>query len=223
METGFGGLTNFNYNSKHVGVFGHYDYFNDTFKNSDIGFFFSRNNKTEVSGGFNLTQPDPQKRFRRASLFSNVFLQYNGDWLTLNESFFVGGEIQFLNYWNMFLGHGRGREVYDDLDTRGGPPIVRPANWWFDAFGSTDSRKSVRLGTGFFHNRNEEGSRENGYNVELTVQPRPAIQVRLNTRYTRATDIAQWIENTDVTGDGVEDHIYGTLDRDVVSVTARGT
>src|SRR5204862_2788240 len=30
-------------------------------------------------------------------------------------------------------------------------------------------------------------------------------------------------KNTDVTGDGVDDNIYGQLDRDVVSLTARGT
>ena len=32
METGFGGISNFNYNSKHFGLFGHYDYFNDTYR-----------------------------------------------------------------------------------------------------------------------------------------------------------------------------------------------
>ena len=54
MQTGFGGVTNFNYNSKHLGVFGHYDYFNSDFKNTDLGFLFGRNNKTQVNGGFNL-------------------------------------------------------------------------------------------------------------------------------------------------------------------------
>ena len=56
MKNGFGGVTNFNYSSKHFGVFGHYDYFNSTFKNSDLGFFGSRNNKTQVNGGFNRQQ-----------------------------------------------------------------------------------------------------------------------------------------------------------------------
>ena len=116
-----------------------------TFKNTDIGFFFNRNNKTNFSGGFNLCQPDPQKYFRSATLFANVFVQYNGDWLPLDESFFVGGEMQFLNYWNVFLGTGRARQTYDDLDTRGGPPIVKPAAWWFDSFVGTDSRKKYRI------------------------------------------------------------------------------
>ncbi len=223
MEDGFGGVTNFNFNSKHVGVFAHYDYFNSTFKNSDIGFFGGRNNKTQVSGGFNLSQPDPQAHFRDASLFMNVFTQYNGDWLTLNESAFVGGEMQFLNYWNLFLGHGRARQAYDDLDTRGGPPIVTPASWWIDSFIGTDSRKSVRGSLNVFTNRTEAGGREARYNVNLTLQPRPAVQATISAGYTDAIDAAQWIENSDATGDGVQDYIYGTLYRNVLSITARGT
>jgi hypothetical protein len=223
MATGFGGVTNINYNSKHLGVFGHYDYFNDRFKNSDIGFFGNRNNKSEFNGGFNLGQPDPQKYFREATLFANFVTRYNGDWLPLEEAVFIGGEMQFHNYWNIFGGHGRSRRAYDDLDTRGGPPIVRPAGWWADAFVGTDSRKKIRLSTGVFMRRNDAGSRERGHNIDLTVQPRPAVQASLSARYTTAVDAAQWIENIDATGDGVEDHIYGTLDRNVVSVTARST
>ncbi len=223
METGFGGVTNFNYNSKHLGVFGHYDYFNSTFKNTDIGFFGGRNNKTQISGGFNLEQPDPQKWFRNATLFSNFFLQYNGDWLELDESFFLGGEMQFLNYWNVFMGTGRARRTFDDLDTRGGPPIVKPAARWFDAFVGTDSRKKYRVNLGNFFWSNEEGGFNRGHNLNLTLQPRPAVQSTLGVNYTRGLDSAQWIETIDVTGDGVEDHIYGTLKRNVISITARTT
>ena len=223
METGFGGLTNFNYNSKHVGFFGHYDYFNDTFKNNDIGFFFSRNNKTNVSGGFNLQQPDPQPRFRRAGLFGNFNLTYNGDRLKLDEGYFIGGDMQFLNYWSMFLGTGKFRRAYDDLDTRGGPPIVRPGNWWVDSFLNSDSRKPYRFSIGNFYNATDEGGWNRSHRVNLTLQPRPALQSTIGLEYTSALDEAQWIENTDVTGDGVDDHIYGTLKRNVLSITTRAT
>ncbi|MGE0864688.1 MAG: DUF5916 domain-containing protein, partial [Vicinamibacterales bacterium] len=37
MKTGFGGVTNFNYSGKHLGVFGHYDYFDRDFRNTDLG------------------------------------------------------------------------------------------------------------------------------------------------------------------------------------------
>ena len=67
----------------------------------------------------------------------------------------------------------------------------------------------------------EVGSENYRYNVAEPAAP---------TRHpghaapdTGSADDAQWIENTDATGDGVDDHIYGSLDRDVVSITARGT
>ena len=223
MRTGFGYVTNFNYSSKHIGVFGHYDYFNDTFKNSDIGFFFSRNNKTNVSAGFNLSQPDPQKWFRSAVLFSNANVTYNGDWLKLDDGYFVGGEMQFLNYWGAFLGSGYFKRAYDDLDTRGGPPIVRPANWWVDSNISTDSRKRYRVNFGNFFNASEEGGSDHSHRMNLTLNPRPALQTTIGVNYSTGRDVAQWIENVDVTGDGEDDHIYGTLDRNVLSITARST
>ena len=129
--------------------------------------------------------------------------------------------MQFLNYWSMFVGTGRFRQAYDDLDTRGGPPIVKPAAWWFDSFVGTDSRKRYRVNLGNFIWHNEEGGSDRSHRVNLTLQPRPALQATLGLQYTNALDAAQWIENTDVTGDGVDDHVYGTLKRNVVSITAR--
>jgi hypothetical protein len=41
--------------------------------------------------------------------------------------------------------------------------------------------------------------------------------------YTTAEDDAQWITNTDVDGDSQTDHVYGRLDRHVVSITGRAT
>ena len=57
----------------------------------------------------------------------------------------------------------------------------------------------------------------------LRYQPRPALQTTLSANYSWGEDVAQWIQNSDVTGDGAIDHIYGRLQRDVVSVTARTT
>lgn len=223
VKTGFGGVTNFNYQSKHLGVFAHYDYFDRNFKNTDIGFFGSRNNKTAVDVGLNLSQPDPTKYFRNAVVFTNVATAYNGDKLLLNRGAFLGGEIQFLNYWNIFMGGGGNAQSFDDLDTRGGPPIVNPADWFFNFFVGSDSRKRWQLSVNGNLGGNVEGGRNRRGNVFLRFQPRPQLQTTLSADYSWGTDVAQWITNTDVTGDGQDDHIYGRLKRNVVSVTARTT
>lgn len=223
MHSGFGGLTNFNYSGKHAGAFGRYEYFDRDFRNTDLGFLFGRNDKTVINGGFNLAQPDPTKHFRRLAMFSNFFTQFNGDRLRLDSSFFVGGDVQFLNYWNVFVGGGRFLSAFDDLDTRGGPPIVKPAGWFLDSFLGTDSRKPVRATLNFNASGNEVGAWNRRYNVDLRYQPVPQLQTSISGNYTHGQDVAQWIANVDVTGDGAVDHVYGRLDRDVVSVTARTT
>jgi hypothetical protein len=223
MKTGFGGVTNFNYNSKHFGGFGHYDYFNSSFKNSDIGFFGNRNNKTQVNGGIFVSDPDPGKVFRTINASTSYFTQYNGDWLPLDKSYFIGGDGQFLNYWNFFIGTGRFWQTFDDLDTRGGPPIVKPGGWFLDSFVGSDSRKRIRVSADAHFNGNTAGGHNRSVNVSLNIQPRPQVQMNISTGVTDGHDIAQWIQNEDVTGDGVEDHVYGELDRNVVNMTVRGT
>ena len=42
-------------------------------------------------------------------------------------------------------------------------------------------------------------------------------------RYRPARDIAQWITNRDVNGNGETDHVFGELRRDVIDVSVRGT
>jgi hypothetical protein len=223
MQNGFGGVTNFNYNSKHLGVFGHYDYFNSTFKNNDLGFFFNRNNKWQANGGINLNQPDPTKHFRSKNFNAGYFTQHNGDGLLLDSNYFNGVNLQFLNYWSIFGGGGYAWESFDDLDTRGGPPIVKPATWFIDSFLGSDSRKKIRFSMDAHFNGNQEGGSNNNANINLTIQPRPQVQLNISTGITDGHDVAQWIQNEDVTGDGVTDYIYGELNRNVVNVTARGT
>ena len=223
MKNGFGGVTNFNYNSKHVGVFGHYDYFSSTFKNSDLGFFGSRNNKQQGNAGLNLTQPDPTKHYRSFNYNVGYYTQYNNDGLLLDRTMFNGVNLQFLNYWSIFFGGGFAADAYDDLDTRGGPPIVKPGAWFIDSFLGTDSRKKVQLSTDMHFFGNKEGAYNRNYNFNLGYQPAPQVQLRIGGSITDGHDDAQWIKNADVTGDGVTDHVYGSLDRNVVSITARGT
>ena len=49
------------------------------------------------------------------------------------------------------------------------------------------------------------------------------MQASISTGITDGHDVAQWIQNEDVTGDGVDRLRLRQLDRNVVSMTARGT
>ena len=223
MQTGVGGVTNFGFSRKHGGFYTHFDHFGRSFRVDDIGFFRTRANRTELDGGFNLDQPDPWKAFRRISAFISVGQAWNDERLVFSRFVNPGLSMQFRNFWNVEAGVSTNSRVLDDLDTRGGPPIVIPAGTAFFAGVNSDSRKPWRLSL-FGNGQHDEAG---GWMVRvgpgLTLQPSGRLQAALSTNVTLARDVAQWIRNADVDGDAVTDHVYGTLNRHVVDVTFRST
>ena len=223
MRSGFGGATNFGYSSRNFGLNAHFDHFSRYFRNSDLGFLTSRPNKTNVNGGFLLIRPDPWRAFRRVQfgLFGNR--TWNGDGLVTQRLVGTNVFTQFANFWDMGGGVEYDFEVLSDLNTRGGPPIVVPANLGGFMFVNTDSRRSWRVFLNANWMEDVEGGRNRGLSVDLSLQPSARVQASLRAGYNWGTDIAQWITNRDVTGDGEVDHVFGRLHRDVIDVTARGT
>ena len=223
MKTGYGGVSNFNFSRKHGNVFTHLDHFDRGFQVSDLGFFRARPNRTEIDGGFGLEQPDPWKGFRRLSTFFNAGQGWNDERLLLGRFAGGGGFFELRNFWSAGGGFFHGFESFDDLDTRGGPPILSPAGSNSFLFFESDSRKTWRISAGSNINWNVEGGHSFSIGPGVSLQPSGRLQASFNANVTVAHDIAQWIENYDATGDGVDDNIYGTLDRHVVDLTVRST
>jgi hypothetical protein len=223
IRTGYGGVSNFNFSRKHYNIFSHLDHFDRGFRVSDMGFFRARANRTELDGGFGVEQPDPWKAFRRLGMFFNAGRGWNDERLLLNQFFGGGGSVQFRNYWSIFSGLFHGVRSFDDLDTRGGPPIVSPAgsNTFFGL--ESDSRKAWQFGFFGNYNWNEAGGWNFNVGPNLSLQPSGRLQASVSANVSLAHDIAQWIENSDTDGDGEDDHVYGTLDRHVVDLTFRTT
>jgi hypothetical protein len=223
MRDGFGGVTNFNYSGKYLGVNAHYDLVGPTFRNADLGFLNSRVNKEEVNGGVNLTQPDPWKVFRRLNFFMQSGRQWNNEGLVFGEWVGGGFNLNFRNFWNAYFNAWHNPRKLDDLDTRGGPPIVKPANSNLNVGFGTDSRKRW----GIFLNVGGARDEAEGWNLYITpnlrLQPSARLQASVSTNYNAGVDAAQWITNVDADGDGATDHVYGRLRRDVVNITGRAT
>ena len=130
---------------------------------------------------------------------------------------------QFQNFWNVNLFARHNFRAFDDLDTRGGPPIVTPAETFLNVFVGSDSRETWRVNLGLSGGRDERG----GWNARIgpfvRLQPSGQLQVSVGTNYSFGQDVAQWLTNEDVTGDGATDFVYGQLRRDVIDVTGRAT
>jgi Domain of unknown function (DUF5916) len=223
VKNDFGGLMNFGLSRKHWSLFTHFDHFGENFRVTDLGFHRGRVDSNGFNGGFNLEQPDPGRVFRSIGLFTHAGQSWNNDQLVFGRFVSGGVEMQFLNYWSMAAFVGRSFRVLDDLDTRGGPPIVDPADVGFDFFVNSDSRKTWRWGLFGGANRDEEGGWSQRIGSELRLQPSTRLQTSIGVNYNNGRDIAQWIANEDTDADGITDYVYGTLRRNVVDVTLRTT
>lgn len=223
VDTGFGGVTNYVFNRKHGGFNIHFDHFSPNFRVNDVGFHRNRVDRTELDAGVVLTQPDPWKIFRRVFFQMATGQGWNGDQFVFNRFVGTNGSLQFLNFWNVNLFVGRDFRALDDLDTRGGPPIVRPAATNAALLLNSDTRKSWRFSQEISGRSDAEGGWNLRLEPALNLQPSARLQASVSTSYTFGRDIAQWITNRDSNGDGVTDHVYGTLRRDVVDATMRAT
>jgi hypothetical protein len=223
MRSGFGGVSNFNFDRKHGGFYAHFDHFNPTFRVDDLGFFRGRADRTTIDGGVSAQQPDPWKMFRRVG--ANMFAVRGWNQAKDPLARLVGWNFftQFKNYWGFESGGNHHFEGIDDLDTRGGPPIVTPSEWNQYFFVSSDSRKTWRFNFGSDINNDEVGGWSVRLGPGLNLKPSGRLQLSINTNYTTGLDDAQWIQNIDATGDGVVDYVYGRLERDVIDVTVRST
>ena len=156
LRDGLGGATNLGFNRKYFAFNTHYDYFSPSFRNSDLGFFFGRPNKNDVNVNVNLMQPDPHGIVR--TTFVNIYAGH--DWTTdegLNLSKWFGffSNLQYKSFWRTYFSVQRNLSAFDDLDTRGGPPIVRPANTFFNTGVNSDSRKQYGFGMRVTGDRDE--------------------------------------------------------------------
>jgi hypothetical protein len=222
-RSGLGGMTTIGMTRKHYNLRGLFDHLGRNFRVNDVGFLRNRVNRTQVGGSFGLEQPDPWKRFRRIVTSLYVNQGWNDDELVFLRQVGDNTFLQFRNFWQIEAGILRDFRVLDDLDTRGGPPIVSPAETSGFLFLGSDSRKSWRLSIGTNLRADAEDSWNRSLTSTLALQPSPRLQTSLTGRYERGHDTAQWIVSRDVTGDGAVDNVYGTLDRDLIDLTVRST
>jgi hypothetical protein len=222
-RTGGGGVTNVNISRKHVSGFVHYDHFSRDFRVTDIGFFRTRANRNQVNGGMEAGTPDPWKGFRRIWTGFNLAQGWTNERLVFERSGETWLSVQFRNFWQTSGGMFGSFEALDDLDTRGGPPIVKPAYRGVFYNLNSDPRKRWRWNLNMNRGASAVGGWFANVNTGFSVQASDRLQASIGTSYNLGRDIAQWIINSDTNDDGVLEHVYGTLRRNVLDISLRGT
>jgi hypothetical protein len=219
---GFGGANRLNYSGKHLNFNAHVDHFSRFFRNADLGFLGSRPNKTSTNGFIGVGQPDPKKYFRRLFGFFGGGTTFN-DEVTIDRWLNAGSDWTLPNFWYVGWNVGHNFRAMDDLDTRGGPPIVKPESNWVNLFVNSDQRKTWRYGFNMGLTRDAVDGSNNRVGLFANVQPSSQMQASISSNYSFGTTAAQWIANEDGDGDDITDYIYGTLRQDVLDITGRVT
>jgi uncharacterized protein DUF5916 len=223
VRNGFGGVVNSEYTTKYYNVNGHLDRFSPSFRNSDVGFFFARPNKSEAAGGVWLYQPDPKGVIRNSSFNLYGGRQWNDDHLRIGGWEGLNGNVTFMNFWHLFVGLSRRPSRYDDVDTRGGPTILFPGNSFVNVRVDSDSRKQWGGGLRFFAYHDNDGGYATQIESNARLQPSTQLVASVGVELTSSRDSAQWIKNSDADGDAIEDNVYGTLRRHEINITTRAT
>ena len=223
LRNGWGGNGGLSFFGKYFGFDTFYSHTGRNFRVNDLGFQRGRVDQTDVAGGLAFRQPDPWSVFRRVQSFTSMGRAWNTGGLPIGRFANTGLSLTFKNFWNVNVNVGRNGRVENDLDTRGGPPIVAPASTSVNLFLSSDSRKTWTGRLGLSRRRDEEGGWNARISPSIDVQPSPRLQASLGVGYNPGHSVAQWITNEDVTGDAKTDYVYGRLRRDVIDVTMRAT
>jgi hypothetical protein len=223
MKTDVGGVANLNFNRKHLNGGVHGDHFGTNFRITDIGFLRTRTNRNRADGNIEIGQPDPGKILRQYWFGLNGGQSWNDEKLVFDRGYETYFAYQFLNFWRGHFGTGGNMERQDDLDTRGGPPIVVPSDHYGFIHFESDSRKSWQWSLNLVGGGSRVGSSFTNYNTGISFQPSDRVQASIFASYNKGLDDAQWITNDDRDGDGITDNVYGTLRRNVVDLTVRAT
>jgi len=221
---GLGGAADVNYTRKYWAVGTHYDRFDRTFHNTELGFLTSRTNKNSLAGNVVLSQPDPHGFIR--SVFTNTYIGRDSstDGLQIGGTVGFFSNVRFTNYWNVFVNRGRNFQHYDDLETRGGPPVARGARDFFAAGIGSDSRKQYGGALRVQREHDTDGGWENTIAPEARFQISSRLVGSVGGEYRSGFDSAQWIKNLDTDDDKKDDqYVFGRLRRHVVSITGRTT
>lgn len=136
---------------------------------------------------------------RPTSWYRNYFLvagsqrEYNWDGDRTDTQFHAGAFGQLLNYWNVNFFGIRRTDVEDDRLLRGGPVVIRPGNWFFNANINSDSRKRVSLSFNPNMSRGDEGNKSYYLGVGVDIRPASNITVGFFPSYSRSTGVMQYV------------------------------
>jgi len=192
------------------------------FEVNDLG-FMSRANLIQSGMHLMVNIQKPWALARKSGFNFNAWSSWNYDSDNLAKGINFNTWNELKNYWGVSCGVSREFEALDDMETRGGPLMVKPAHLWGWIEFGTDGRKLVSLHSHVFWKRTDDGrSKELGPGMGIDIRLASNVQFNIGTGYSINNSFAQWVTNVDDNGDGINDHyVFGELKSRVLDVNTR--
>jgi hypothetical protein len=223
-ESGYEGALYFSMDEKSYGGQAYADIRSRGFNANDLG-FMNRNDRTQVGAHMYYEFQEPYWFARRSGFNLNVAQQNNLDGDKIGQGINLNMWHDLHNYWGFWMGLDHNFESYDDLETRGGPPMKSPASssWAMDVW--ADDRMAVSGWYGTNVRWGLGGDNLSTWNgLELELKPASNIEIEVNPSFNYDRNDAQWVENVDADGDDEDDRfIFGELKNKVFELGIRGT
>ena len=188
------------------------------FNANDLG-FSRRADRINTDVNVSLISIKPRGPFLQNNIWLNVNQTWNYDGNHLQNDIDTGMWHQFTNFWAINPGVTRRLESLDDLDTRGGPPIVNPAGWNYYVWLGSDFSKPISGSIFTSWGSNDAGSTNRSISPRLTLRPSQRVELRISPRYSWNHNDAQYVTQ-DNSGSQTA-YVYGQLDTKVLDLTTR--
>jgi len=188
------------------------------FNVNDLG-FSQRTNRIRTNYGVDLIRIKPWGPFLQNYGYVNLNQKWNYAGLRLQNDIQAAVYQQFTNFWGVDLGGEWRFEALDDLDTRGGPPIVKPAGSSFYTFIGSDFSKPFSANLFVQRGSNAAGSFNWTVSPSFTVRPSARVELRFQPQISWEHNDAQFVGRPVVAG--TTRYVYGMLDRKEVDLTVR--
>lgn len=218
-KSGYEAVANLNYWSGWIGGMSNLSARSPGFDVNDLG-FVNRADLIDWFGAVHAKRDKPWLLARKMDFWSCAGASWNYDGVNLSRWINLFNATQLRNYWFFDLLVSRDFETLDDMGTRGGPLMLRPARTGYWVTVETDRRKPVS-----FHIHIPGGRTDGGFtsdcrfSVGTNIRPASNIQLSIGPSYRTEYNYAQWVKN--IEDEEGKHYVFGELKSQVLDLTMR--
>lgn len=162
------------------------------FEVNDLG-YQNRTDRRDIATSITYQENQPGPFLRNYALNGSVRYEHNYDWQRVQGRYSLQLDYRTLGFWDGSVAITRMLGAVSDRNTRGGPLVLRPADWQARVRVGSDSRRPVSASMSASGLRDEY----DGWNTELdltaTIRTSPRWNIQLGPSFSKGLIPAQYV------------------------------